>query len=242
MRLRSHFEKVLEPLLEGFNEPGVTSDATPSIENVGINDGDRETQSGEAFGDPVLPRGSSGKRASDQDDVEEDWVSAESGSIGDDIAALEEELREEEGLLLDGDNGDGEGGVFSGDRVGGEEDAVQKAAWCLFEVLLPRCVGLEGQGLETRLEEPTRFSHRCVGVIFYQVYTRYSNGSSFFVHYWVQELIVRLRPTCSIARDLRFETMPCAQHFSTRDICTSSDYSMNALMCESGVWQRRTAT
>lgn len=46
-----------------------------------------------------------------------------------------------------------------------EEERVRRAAWSLFEVLLPRCVGLEGQGLETRLEEPTAFSRRCAPAI-----------------------------------------------------------------------------
>lgn len=179
---------MLEPLLEGFNEPGVTGDATPSIENVGNDDDDRATQSGDAADDPTSPQGSSGKGVSDQGDGEEDWKSAATGSIGDDIAALEEELREEEGLLLDGDNGDGEGGGLSGDRVDGKEDAVQKAAWCLFEVLLPRCVGLEGQGLETGLEEPTRFSHRCV-ILVHIIRGTVMFVGSVFVHYWVHTLV-----------------------------------------------------
>ena len=151
----------------------MTSDAAPSVENTTNTDIDHAAQSEKApVEHPVSPQGSSGqgsicldgcdnqKRGQDQDGGEDAWVSAESGSIGDDIAALEEELREEEGLLLDGDNGDGEGGVILADRIGGKGDAVQKAAWCLFEVLLPRCVGLEGQGQERRLEEPTRFSDR----------------------------------------------------------------------------------
>ncbi|CAM9280265.1 unnamed protein product, partial [Ectocarpus sp. 13 AM-2016] len=85
----------------------------------------------------------------------------DTGSIGDDIAALEAELQEEEGLLLDETNGAGDGELAS-HLPGAREESVRKAAWCLFEVLLPRCVGLEGQGLETRLEEPTSFSHRHV--------------------------------------------------------------------------------
>lgn len=215
---------MLEPLLEGFNEPGVTGDdAIPFVENTSIKDGDRETQAGEPSGDPVSPQGdpvspqddpvspqgSSGKGVSNQADGEEDWVSAESGSIGDDIAALEEELREEEGLLLDGDTGDGEEGVRSGDRFDGTEDAVQKAAWCLFEVLLPRCVGLEGQGLETRLEEPTRFSHR-----FVILYEAQQCLLLFFCALPGEFALVScLRLACSIAGDIT----RCVHHYSQQD-------------------------
>lgn len=75
-----------------------------------------------------------------------------------DFEELENALLDEFGdeLELEEDPQDGNGLM----PTSGEEGAVRRAAWSLFEVLLPRCVGLEGQSLETRLEEPTGFSHR----------------------------------------------------------------------------------
>lgn len=147
---------MLEPLLQGFNEPGPTE----------ITD----TTKGEAPSGPSDPlqKGANARSQEDEnvtrdndDDDDDDEEFFDTGSIGDDIAALEAELQEEEGLLLDEDSLD-EGGALTSHLPGGKESLVRKAAWCLFEVLLPRCVGLEGQGLETRLEEPTSFSHRHV--------------------------------------------------------------------------------
>lgn len=136
---------MLEPLLQGFHEPGrEKTDVSPvATENASSTNNTSDTLSP--------------KRTTPLPDVPEDEEGAESGSIGDDIAALEAEL-EKEGLFEADD--DGEQGMMSPHPLGGGEEAVRKAAWCLFEVLLPRCVGLEGQGLETRLEGPTSFSHR----------------------------------------------------------------------------------
>lgn len=143
---------MLEPLLQGFNEPGLRGDySTAPIDDASANGIDEETPSVAASDDTS---------SSFQDAEEEKEAAFDSGSIGDDIAALEAELQEEEGLALD--KADGEGGTLSVQPLGGKEDAVRKAAWCLFEVLLPRCVGLEGQALERKLEEPTSFSHRYI--------------------------------------------------------------------------------
>lgn len=129
---------MLEPLLQGFNEP----EEGKTTEN--------------ASGANSTADKSSPKRTTPLPEGPEDEEEAESGSIGDDIAALEAEL-EKEGLL---EADEDQQGTLSTHLQGGGEEAVRKAAWCLFEVLLPRCVGLEGQGLETRLEGPTSFSHR----------------------------------------------------------------------------------
>ncbi|CAN0181713.1 unnamed protein product [Pylaiella littoralis] len=131
--------EVLEPLLQSFNEPEPNARLVEDENDTGDDDND------------------------DDDEF------FDTASIGDDIAALEAELREEEGLLLEEDISYGEAGALTSHLPGGKEELVRKAAWCLFEVLLPRCVGLEGQGLETRLEEPTSFSHRLLAVLVRQV-------------------------------------------------------------------------
>lgn len=175
--------EVLEPLLQGFNETGgkaetvgatVDDDGAPSAGGGGAPGGlsgalREEPNAGEAEGDTANGNGSGGGDEEEEKNEEEGFF--DTGSIGDDIAALEAELQEEEGLLLDEANsGDGEAaGALSSHPPGGGEESVRKAAWCLFEVLLPRCVGLEGQGLETRLEEPTSFSHRLLAVLIRQL-------------------------------------------------------------------------
>lgn len=156
--------QVLEPLLQGFSKAGETalagsdnpdtallhdgtlSDASEPSEGVASADG---SGNGDNSGDGMVGDGNEGGEFCD------------TRSIGDDIAALEAELLDEVEELFDMAKGDGDGTLAS-HLPGGKEESVRKAAWCLFEVLLPRCVGLEGQGLETRLEEPTSFSHRFV--------------------------------------------------------------------------------
>lgn len=177
---------MLEPLLKGLDEleeSGFVS-AAPAAEAprgsraIGAaaaaagGDGGRGTDAGKenAGEDEVTNDQEDGKDdhediggADDMDNEnddggeEEDWDKDgekdddEDGDAFDDAAfdeMLEEELEGKSALVLS-----------RGYRE--EEEAVRRAAWCLFEVLLPRCVGLEGQGLETRLEEPTTFSHRC---------------------------------------------------------------------------------
>lgn len=159
----NNFCQVLEPLLQGFSKLGETG-------VVGVENLDAADPFSEALSDPPEPsqEGVSPDLSGDCDDNGNTNVSDDNdeefydtGSIGDDIAALEAELLEEEGDLFDVAKGDGDGTLAS-HLPGGKEESVRKAAWCLFEVLLPRCVGLEGQGLETRLEEPTSFSHRFV--------------------------------------------------------------------------------
>eukprot|EP00752_Nemacystus_decipiens_P002251 g2132.t2 len=178
--------EVLEPLLQGFNEAtggqaeGADCGAATSTGGDGSPDGlseplRGETSAGGADGGTAKGNsgggGSSGDGGDDENGSDDDEEYFDTGSIGDDIAALEAELQEEDGLLLDeATGGDGEaGGALSTHPAGGGEESVRKAAWCLFEVLLPRCVGLEGQGLETRLEEPTSFSHRLLAVLIRQV-------------------------------------------------------------------------
>ena len=172
---------VLEPLLQGFNEAEGQAEAGAAGTTDGDDDGDddggeapdgppkplRGEPSGEGVGDATATAnangdggGGGGGGNDDEDgsgDDEEEFF--DTGSIGDDIAALEAELQEEEEAA----------GALSAHPPGGGEESVRKAAWCLFEVLLPRCVGLEGQGLETRLEEPTSFSHRLLAVLIRQV-------------------------------------------------------------------------
>lgn len=117
-------------MLQNFNEPGAVDDL---IEDAGSK--------------------------STIDEVEQGSEDFNSKSIEDEIAALEAEL-DEERMLHNDDSFVGGADYISKGPSGGGEEAVRKAAWCLFEVLLPRCVGLEGQGLETKLEEPTSFSNR----------------------------------------------------------------------------------
>ncbi|CAM9143892.1 unnamed protein product [Scytosiphon promiscuus] len=162
--------EVLEPLLQGFSKAG-------EIGLAGGNNPDAADPPGVKLSDPSEPseemtntdlsgNGGGNGDAKVGDDHDEDFD--DTGSIGDDIAALEAELEGEEGELFDVAKGDGDGTLAS-HLPGGKEESVRKAAWCLFEVLLPRCVGLEGQGLETRLEEPTSFSHRLLAVLIRQV-------------------------------------------------------------------------
>lgn len=137
---------MLEPLLEGFEE-------TPGGDGVADVDVQNSDQDVESLKTP--PSSVPAPRQENDDTGDED------AEVGDeekeeDLDALEDELMEQFAEELEEemkDNND------SADPRG-DELVVRKAAWCLFEVLLPRCVGLEGQGLETRLEEPTGFSHR----------------------------------------------------------------------------------
>lgn len=148
-------QQVLEPLLQGFSEPGLAETADITKDEVPSGPSDPLQEGSDA-------RSVEDENGTGNDDDDDDEEFFDTGSIGDDIAALEAELQEEERLLLEEKNSLGEGGVLTSHLLGGREELVRKAAWCLFEVLLPRCVGLEGQGLETRLEEPTSFSHRHV--------------------------------------------------------------------------------
>lgn len=163
---------MLEPLLQSFNGPGggETGDTKNTDEDANATDPSESVEPKANAAEPSevsnADNDTNGNDGHDNEDNgggddSDDEEFFDTGSIGDDIAALEAELQEEEGLLLDEANGAGDGELAS-HLPGAREESVRQAAWCLFEVLLPRCVGLEGQGLETRLEEPTSFSHRHV--------------------------------------------------------------------------------
>ncbi|CAN0501201.1 unnamed protein product, partial [Ectocarpus sp. 12 AP-2014] len=171
--------EVLEPLLQSFNGPGggETGDTKNTDEDANATNPSERVEPKANAAEPsevsnadndTDGNDSHGNEDSGGGDDSDDEEFFDTGSIGDDIAALEAELQEEEGLLLDEANGAGDGELAS-HLPGAREESVRKAAWCLFEVLLPRCVGLEGQGLETRLEEPTSFSHRLLAVLIRQV-------------------------------------------------------------------------
>lgn len=155
---------MLEPLLQGFNEPAGKSPSSPV--KCGGDDASDDSSFGDACEEPS-PEKPTDSRVADGA-VERNEASPDSGAIEDDIAALEAELEADGGLR--GDDDDDEGGTRLMHQLRGEE-AVRRAAWSLFEVLLPRCVGLEGQGSETRLEEPTSFSNRYVHPGFHFVST-----------------------------------------------------------------------
>lgn len=140
---------MLEPLLEGFDEPG-TNDAMPEVDTEDSKDSCE------------VPTNAKTPSTSQPDPSQDDANHVEGG---DDEEEKAEDFEELENALMDefGDELELEEYLQDGNgatHTSGEEEAVRRAAWSLFEVLLPRCVGLEGQGLETRLEEPTGFSHR----------------------------------------------------------------------------------
>lgn len=150
---------MLEPLLQGFNEPEGTDESILGIKNANADKLD-ENPAGRTSSEVVSSPSQEPLQRENRDGMQtardgDGDVPEGSSAISDDIAALEAELQEE-----GDDKGDGGPGMLSKHPLCGEEEAVRRAAWCLFEVLLPRCVGLEGQGLEARLEEPTSFSHR----------------------------------------------------------------------------------
>lgn len=198
-----YIQQVLEPLLQSFNEPEPNARLVEDENDTGDDDND------------------------DDDEF------FDTGSIGDDIAALEAELREEEGLLLEEDISYGEAGALTSHLPGGKEELVRKAAWCLFEVLLPRCVGLEGQGLETRLEEPTSFSHRrvediCV-LIFYalnlyfqQAHPNHDCGTSS-----TQPLLVRKSP---------LGVALCHEKFYLVPLCLCHNFQQFVMRTHLGYW------
>lgn len=134
---------MLEPLLEGFEETTGGRGVAGLDAQHSDSDGDSESWRTPPSSPPA-PR-----RENDDADVDDEGKE-------EDLDALENELMEQFAEELEEELHDRDDSA----DPRGDEVLVRKAAWCLFEVLLPRCVGLEGQGLETRLEEPTGFSHR----------------------------------------------------------------------------------
>lgn len=165
-------EQVLEPLLQSFHEsPSImpfAADTETSTDSVVEPDSD--------FGGETVAR-----HADAESNTESVQVSTEESREGQ--VVLEVDIFSPDAGEGDGDGNEGSavhGGVAQQQQqqrqqeeegegevqqsscpVIWKEKEVRRAAWCLFEVLLPRCVGLEGQSLETRLQEPTSFSNRC---------------------------------------------------------------------------------
>lgn len=175
---------MLEPLLKGFDEleesgsvsaapaaeaprgsRAVGAAAAVDKENAGEDEVTNDEEDGKDDRDDV--GGAEDVDAENDDGENEDWDEEDGEEGGDEKDGDEEDDDEDVDAFDDADYDEmleeeleGKSALVRS-RGSREEEAVRRAAWCLFEVLLPRCVGLEGQGLETRLEEPTTFSHRC---------------------------------------------------------------------------------
>ncbi|CAM9186377.1 unnamed protein product, partial [Phaeothamnion confervicola] len=87
------------------------------------------------------------------------------------VAAMEQLLGDGSGSGNASASFGGRGGGGSGDSGGGGGGGggrlpeARRAAWELFEVLLPRCVGLEGQQLDEVMEEPSALSKQLMELL-----------------------------------------------------------------------------
>lgn len=148
---------MLEPLLQSFHESPpitpITTDTETSTDSVVELDFGCGSETVECHSDAESNTESVQVSTEESREEQVDIGSPEDGNEGSAVyggVAQQQQRQQEEEEMQESDS-----------PVVWKEKEVRRAAWCLFEVLLPRCVGLEGQSLQTRLQEPTSFSNRC---------------------------------------------------------------------------------